>query len=154
MIRRPPRSTLFPYTTLFRSPPSVLAQIKPPACMKHPEKSRNYKGHVSDDVKGVYCPGSSAVNHQHRRLIMGEQKSLYARLGGYDAIAAVADNLLPRLMSDPKLGRFWAHRAEDSVRREKQLLIDFLCQSAGGPLFYTGRNMHTSHKGMRIDEED
>src|SRR3712207_7666844 len=23
MIRRPPRSTLFPYTTLFRSPPSV-----------------------------------------------------------------------------------------------------------------------------------
>src|SRR2546427_1027732 len=25
MIRRPPRSTLFPYTTLFRSPPSELA---------------------------------------------------------------------------------------------------------------------------------
>src|SRR3712207_8889910 len=24
MIRRPPRSTLFPYTTLFRSPPPVL----------------------------------------------------------------------------------------------------------------------------------
>src|SRR2546430_11465168 len=27
MIRRPPRSTLFPYTTLFRSGPSVLAAI-------------------------------------------------------------------------------------------------------------------------------
>src|SRR2546428_11970640 len=26
MIRRPPRSTLFPYTTLFRSPPLRLAQ--------------------------------------------------------------------------------------------------------------------------------
>src|SRR2546422_3025865 len=26
MIRRPPRSTLFPYTTLFRSPADVLAQ--------------------------------------------------------------------------------------------------------------------------------
>src|SRR3712207_7724150 len=25
MIRRPPRSTLFPYTTLFRSPPAVAA---------------------------------------------------------------------------------------------------------------------------------
>src|SRR5258708_25649000 len=25
MIRRPPRSTLFPYTTLFRSPPVVVA---------------------------------------------------------------------------------------------------------------------------------
>src|SRR5256885_9904397 len=30
MIRRPPRSTLFPYTTLFRSP-SVCAQIRDPA---------------------------------------------------------------------------------------------------------------------------
>src|SRR2546430_3664186 len=26
MIRRPPRSTLFPYTTLFRSPTSILTQ--------------------------------------------------------------------------------------------------------------------------------
>src|SRR2546429_4337414 len=26
MIRRPPRSTLFPYTTLFRSPPRVLGR--------------------------------------------------------------------------------------------------------------------------------
>src|SRR3712207_9022517 len=28
MIRRPPRSTLFPYTTLFRSPPKQLAPPK------------------------------------------------------------------------------------------------------------------------------
>src|SRR2546426_4858352 len=27
MIRRPPRSTLFPYTTLFRSPKQVLAPV-------------------------------------------------------------------------------------------------------------------------------
>src|SRR3712207_8128256 len=27
MIRRPPRSTLFPYTTLFRSPPSMMGFI-------------------------------------------------------------------------------------------------------------------------------
>src|SRR3989475_8883773 len=80
--------------------------------------------------------------------------SLYARLGGYDAIAAVADDLLPRLMSDPQLGRFWAHRAADSIKREKQLLIDFLCASAGGPMYYTGRDMKTSHKGMKISESD
>jgi len=29
--------------------------------------------------------------------------SLYSRLGGYDAIAAVADDLLPRLRNDPRL---------------------------------------------------
>jgi len=80
--------------------------------------------------------------------------TLYARLGGYDAIAAVADDLLPRLMSDPQLGRFWAHRAADSIRREKQLLIDFLCANAGGPLYYTGRDMAASHKGMGISARD
>src|SRR3712207_8798612 len=29
MIRRPPRSTLFPYTTLFRSAPPGLLQVQP-----------------------------------------------------------------------------------------------------------------------------
>jgi hemoglobin len=85
---------------------------------------------------------------------MPDEPTLYARLGGYDAIAAVADNLLPRLMTDPQLRRFWDHRGEDGLRREKQLLIDFLCNVAGGPLYYTGRNMHTTHRGMRIGETD
>jgi hemoglobin len=80
--------------------------------------------------------------------------TLYARLGGYDAIAAVSDDLLSRLMSDSQLGRFWANRGADGIRREKQLLIDFLCASAGGPLYYTGRDMATSHKGMGINAGD
>ena len=56
--------------------------------------------------------------------------TLYSRLGGYDAIAAVADNLLPRLMGDDQLGRFWQHRGDDGIQREKQLLVDFLCFNA------------------------
>jgi hemoglobin len=81
-------------------------------------------------------------------------KSLYQRLGGYDAIAAVCDDLLPRLMSDPLLGRFWQHRAADSIAREKQSLINFLCASSGGPMYYPGRDMKLSHKGMRISGVD
>jgi len=81
-------------------------------------------------------------------------KTLYERLGGYDAIAAVASDLLPRLQADPQLARFWQHRGEDGVKREKQLLIDFLCSSAGGPMYYTGRDMKTSHKGMKVSEGD
>ena len=80
--------------------------------------------------------------------------SLYKRLGGYDAIAAVADDLLPRLMADARLGRFWRHRGEDGVRREKQLLVDFLCASAGGPLYYVGRDMKLSHRGLGITDQD
>src|SRR5438445_11969160 len=81
-------------------------------------------------------------------------KTLYERLGGYDAIAAVANDLLPRLRADPQLGRFWAHRGEDGITREKQLLIDFLCASAGGPMYYRGRDMVHTHRGMRISESD
>ena len=81
-------------------------------------------------------------------------KTLYERLGGYDAVAAVVSNFLPRLQADPLLARFWLNRGEDGVKREKQLLIDYLCASAGGPLFYGGRDMLMSHKGMRISEAD
>jgi hemoglobin len=88
--------------------------------------------------------------------VMEEKVSdtLYKRLGGYDAIAAVCDNLLVRLQADPRLARFWQHRSEDSLLREKQTLINFICASAGGPIYYVGRDMKISHRGMRIDEGD
>jgi hemoglobin len=66
----------------------------------------------------------------------------------------VANDLWPRLEADPQLGRFWAHRGEDGVKREKQLLIDFVCESAGGPMYYRGRNMRLAHRGMGISESD
>jgi len=55
---------------------------------------------------------------------------------------------------DRQLGRFWKNRAEDSIMREKQLLIDFLCANAGGPMYYRGRDMQLSHRGMGISESD
>ena len=80
--------------------------------------------------------------------------TLYRRLGGYDAIVAVVDDLLARLKADAQLGRFWQHRGKDGVLRERQLLINFLCSSAGGPLIYVGRDMTTAHKGMGISDSD
>lgn len=82
------------------------------------------------------------------------EKTLYERLGGYDGIETFVNNLLPRLQSDAQLRRFWQHRGDDGLAREKQLLIDYLCANAGGPVYYTGRDMLLSHKGMKISEED
>src|SRR2546427_8164689 len=39
MIRRPPRSTLFPYTTLFRSPSSIRGCRRIPAMRSRPAES-------------------------------------------------------------------------------------------------------------------
>lgn len=82
------------------------------------------------------------------------EATLYQRLGGYDAIAAVCADLLPRLQADSQLGRFWQNRSEDGIKREYQLLVDFICNAAGGPMYYTGRDMVLSHKGMRISSSD
>jgi hemoglobin len=82
------------------------------------------------------------------------EKTLYERLGGYDALSAVTKDLAGRLVADPKLGRFWAHRGKDGIDREVQLIVDFLAAKSGGPLYYRGRDMKLSHVGMKIDGED
>ena len=82
------------------------------------------------------------------------EKTLYERLGRYDGITGFVHDLLPRLESDSQLGRFWQNRGDDGIKREKQLLIDYLCSNAGGPIYYTGRDMKVSHVGMKISESD
>ncbi len=82
------------------------------------------------------------------------EKTLYERLGGYDAIAAVIKGLMVRIKADSQLDRFYKYRGDDGIQREEQLLVDFLCSSAGGPMYYTGRDMKTLHKGMKLNESD
>ena len=82
------------------------------------------------------------------------EKSLYERLGGYDAIAAATDDLLRRVTSDPDLGFYWRGHSTDSMKRDRQLIVDFLCESIGGPVIYRGRDMKTSHEGLRITERE
>jgi hemoglobin len=81
-------------------------------------------------------------------------ETLYQRLGGYDAIAAATDDLLARLQADPRLGGYWKGASNDNQRRARQLIVDFMVEAAGGPAYYTGRDMRTSHDGMHIDGAD
>jgi hemoglobin len=85
---------------------------------------------------------------------MADEKSLYARLGGYDAIAAAVDDLLLRITADPQIGIYWRGHSTDSMRRERQLAVDFLCAALGGPVLYRGRDMKTAHAGLKISEAD
>jgi len=83
-----------------------------------------------------------------------EKKSLYTRLGGYDAIAAVVDEFIGRLATDKRFEKFFSGFSDDSKKRLRQHILDQFCVAAGGPCVYTGREMRTSHKGLGITEAD
>jgi hemoglobin len=83
-----------------------------------------------------------------------QSKSLYQRLGGYDAIAAVTDDLIGRLATDPQLKGFFPGLSADSQKRLRQHFVDFLCNATGGPCLYLGRDMKTVHTGLGITEDD
>jgi hemoglobin len=83
-----------------------------------------------------------------------KEKSLYERLGGYDAISAVVNELAVRLVKDEKLGVYFKGLSNDSKRKLIAHLTDFVCSATGGPCIYTGRDMKTSHEGLGITDEE
>lgn len=83
-----------------------------------------------------------------------ETQSLYKRLGGYDALAAVTDDFVGRLVGDKQLTRFFNGVSNDSRKRIRQLVLDQLCAATGGPCIYIGRSMRASHEGLGISEDD
>ena len=82
------------------------------------------------------------------------KKSLYDRLGGYNAIAAVVDDFVGRLIADKQFERFFAGHSTDSKKRIRQHIVDQFCAAAGGPCVYTGRTMKDSHAGMGITDAE
>src|SRR4030095_9926328 len=87
-------------------------------------------------------------------VFAADSNSLYKRLGGYDAIAAVTDSFIGKMAGDPTLKGFVAGHSTDSLGRIRQLVVDQLCAATGGPCVYIGRDMKTVHKGLGITEED
>src|SRR6266571_6223861 len=53
MIRRPPRSTLFPYTTLFRSPPRPVGLWPTPPCGGRRGRSEEHTSELQSHVNLV-----------------------------------------------------------------------------------------------------
>ena len=80
--------------------------------------------------------------------------TLYKRLGGYDAIAAVSDDFIGRMAADKQLQRFLVGLSDNSKGHLRQLVVDQLCAATGGPCIYIGRDMKTAHKGLAITGAD
>jgi len=80
-----------------------------------------------------------------------KEKSLYERLGGLPAIQAVIDDFVANVAADARINKQFA---QTDIPRFKKNLVDQVCQATGGPCKYTGLDMKTAHKGMKITDAD
>jgi hemoglobin len=100
---------------------------------------------------GLLLPAASSAR---QTMVQGPDKSLYQRVGGYDALAAVVDDFIGRLISDKRFEKFFAGFSNDSKKRIRQHILDQFCAATGGPCVYLGRDMKTTHGGLGITEAD
>src|SRR5690349_23114735 len=79
MIRRPPRSTLFPYTTLFRSRDRVLEVYctAPMEVLRARDQSGAYR--LADEGKIAQMPGVTARSEEHTSELQS-RRDLVCRL--------------------------------------------------------------------------
>ena len=77
------------------------------------------------------------------------KKSLYERLGGIDAIKAVVGEFAGRVLADTRVNKKFA---KTDAPRLTLHLVEQICAATGGPCEYTGKDMKTTHKNMKVTE--
>ncbi len=78
--------------------------------------------------------------------------SLYKRLGGRDGIALVVDDFVANLVADARVNARFKGMQPPAVFKLKSNLSDQICDAAGGPCSYLGRDMKTTHTGMKVTD--
>lgn len=85
------------------------------------------------------------------------KKPLWDRLGGEPAVKAVIHDFVMAAAPDPKVNFFRnGHFKLDAAGVEKleRLLVELVSAVTGGPLKYTGRDMKSTHAGMKITDAE
>ena len=78
------------------------------------------------------------------------EKSLYERLGGYDAVSAVVDDFAGKLFIDPVVGARFFGMGDDSREGFRQKNKNLICAATGGPCKIISRSAATTHTGLGI----
>lgn len=80
--------------------------------------------------------------------------TLYQRLGGREGIRGVVDDFVANVVADDRINRRFKGLKPPDVERLKTNISDQICDAAGGPCAYLGRDMKTTHKGMEISDAE
>ena len=86
--------------------------------------------------------------------LIGREASLYDRLGGREGISGVVDDFVVNVTADNRIKERFAVLKPAEVFKLKSNLSDLICQAAGGPCGYFGKDMKTTHTGMKITETE
>ena len=78
------------------------------------------------------------------------EKSLYERLGGYEAVSAVVDDFAAKLFDDPVVGARFFGMSDDSREGFRQKNKNLVCAVTGGPCKIISRPAATTHGGLGI----
>jgi len=99
-------------------------------------------------------PMTSPPMGPSKKATVKDGKTLYQRIGGYDAIAKVVDALVPHLLAaDPKIPPMFTGLADASKVRNRQMIVDQVCMLTGGPCIFVGRPNDVTHQGLEITQE-
>ncbi len=82
-------------------------------------------------------------------MVAGQEKSLYERLGGIDAIKAVVGEFAGRVLADERVNKKFV---KSDAPRLVLHLQEQICAATGGPCEYTGKDMKSTHKYMKVTE--
>jgi len=80
--------------------------------------------------------------------------TLYKRLGGREGIALVVGDFVTNMAGDGRVNARFKDMKGPDVEKLKSNLADQICDATGGPCSYLGRDMKTTHKGMKITDAE
>src|SRR5260370_31886214 len=96
MIRRPPRSTLFPYTTLFRSRDALAVPLL--LRIRKPVRNIFFHGHVREERQRL----------KHIRNVPLPRRQVHAAI-----------RIEQHLLTDGNASRVWPHKSRDAVQQRR-----------------------------------
>jgi hemoglobin len=82
------------------------------------------------------------------------EPTLYQRLGGREAIKGVVDDFVATMAADPRVNSRFAKLQPAAIFKLQTNFADQICDAAGGPCAYLGKDMKAVHAGMGITEAE
>lgn len=114
------------------------------------ESTINSHSERKNDLFGVVVATMFTLGVFSTEISVAQDKTLYERLGGYDAVSAVVDDFAGKLFSDPVVGARFFGMSDDSREGVRQKNKNLVCKVTGGPCKIISRPAATTHGGLGI----